>query len=259
MRRISPIYARHLLWRAFVFRHLEQRRRVMSVITISRQYGSGGDEIAEVISKKTGYRIFDKHLLARAAREAGFSEQEIVDYSEDHYKVKSFFERLFGRSRPVAQMRTWVEVKSGVRTSEELSLSEEQALAFVRKAIRTAYELGNMIIIGRGGQVILRDKPGVLHVRVEAPLDERIQRVRSYPELAQRSFSDSVEARRAAHDLILNSDAASKDYLKRFYDVDWSDSSLYHLIINTGKLSVDQAAGIIVDLLRHLERPPEAA
>lgn len=231
----------------------------MSVITISRLYGSGGDEMAELLRKNYGYRIFDKFILAEAAYDAGLSEQEIVDYSEDQYKTQNFFERLFGRSRPVAQMSTWVEVKGGVRITENLSLSEDQALRFVRKAVLSAYELDNMVIIGRGGQVILKDRPNVLHVRVEAPLEERLRRVRSEAQFASRSFSDSVEARRAAQDLIDTRDAASSDYLKRFYNVDWSDSSLYHLILNTGKLSIEQAAGVIIELARQSERAQEIA
>lgn len=225
----------------------------MSVITISRQYGSGGDEIADLLRRDFGYRVFDKFILAEAALDAGLSEQEIVDYSEDQYKAKTFFERLFGRSRPVAQMSTWVEVKGGVRVTENLSLSEEQALGFVRKAVLSAYELGNMVIVGRGGQVILKDHPNVLHVRVEAPLEERLIRVRNDTAFAGRSFSDSVEARRAAQDLIETRDAASSDYLKRFYNVDWFDSSLYHIIINTGKLSIEQSVNLIADLANQFE------
>jgi len=231
----------------------------MAVITISRQFGSGGDEIAEIISKKTGYRVFDKQLLAIAAHEAGLSSQEIIDYSEDQYKAQNFLDRLFGRSRTVAQMSTWVEVKDGVRTTEQLSLSEEQALGFVRKAVAAAYKMGDMVIVGRGGQAILHDRPDVLHVRVEAPLEERIMRVRSDPEIARRGFGDAVEARRIAQDLIEKSDIASADYLKRFYNVNWSDSNLYHLIINTGKLNVENAAGMIVDLIQKIEPVPEAA
>jgi cytidylate kinase len=231
----------------------------MSVITISRQYGSGGDEIAETLRKNFGYRIFDKFILAEAALDAGLSEQEIVDYSEDQYKTQNFFERLFGRSRPVAQMSTWVEVKGGVRITEDLSLNEEQALSFVRKAVVTAFQMDNMVIIGRGGQVILSDRPNVLHVRVEAPFEERLHRVRGYPQLASQTFSDSVEARRAAQDLIETRDAASSDYLKRFYNVDWSDSGLYHIIFNTGKLGIEQVAGVIADLAKHTEHVIEEA
>lgn len=219
----------------------------MAVITISRQFGSGGDEIAELICQTTGYHLFDKHILAKAAVESGLSEQEIVDYSEDNYKVKNFFDRLFSRSRPLAQIRIWKEDATGVRTFEEMQFSEEDALALVRKAVQTAYKVGNMVIVGRGGQVILKDKPEVFHVRVEAPLEDRILRVRNSPLLANRTFDSSVEARRAAQDLIESSDAASADYLRRFYGVDWADPMLYHVVINTGKLTVEQAARLIVN------------
>lgn len=229
----------------------------MTVITISRQYGSGGDEIAEIISEKLGYRMFDKKILARAAYDEGLSAQEIIDYSEDQYKTQNFLERLFGRSRTVAQMSTWIEVKGGVRVAEQLSLSEEQALGFVRKAVISAHKLGNMIIVGRGGQAILKDQPDVLHVRVEAPLEDRILRVRSDPEIAKQGYGDAVQARRIAQDLIEKNDIASADYLKRFYNVNWSDVSLYHLVLNTGKLSVETAAGVIVNLVQQLERAPE--
>ena len=115
----------------------------MSVITISRQYGSGGDEIAEILRKDTGYRIFDKFILAEAALDAGLSEQEIVDYSEDQYKTQTFFERLFGRSRPVAKMSTWVEVKGGVRITEDLTSVRSRRW---RSSARQSYQLINLII-----------------------------------------------------------------------------------------------------------------
>lgn len=82
-------------------------------------------------------------------------------------------------------------------------------------------------------------------------------RVRSDPEIARRGFGDSIEARRIAQDLIEKRDIASADYLKRFYNVDWSDAGIYHLVINTGKLSIENAAGLIVDLIRQFEKVPE--
>jgi cytidylate kinase len=113
--------------------------------------------------------------------------------------------------------------------------------------------MGNMVIVGRGGQVILGTYPDVLHVRVQAPLEERLQRVRGYPSLAGRTFSDSVEARRAAQDLIISSDARSEEYMWRFYGVDWSDPQLYHMVINTSKSSLELAASVIIEAARRLE------
>jgi CMP/dCMP kinase len=218
----------------------------MAVITISRQYGSGGDEIAQEISRNTGFRLFDKHVLAQAAIEAGLTEQEAYDFCEDNYRTKNVFDRLFGVVRPVASVRVWKEDTSGVRTAEELALDEEQALACIRRAVETAYQMGNIVIVGRGGQVILKDYPDVLHVRVTAPLEERFLRVRRSAVMSEQFFSDSVEARRAAQNLLEKNDVASANYLRRFYGVDWADPQLYALIINTGKVGIEQAAAAII-------------
>lgn len=228
----------------------------MAVITISRQYGSGGNEIAELIGKTTGYRIFDKQVIAEAAIEVGFTDRELIDYSENDFKVKSFLGRLFSSQQHVAQVRTSRET-GGKPVVDELSLTEEHAVALVRKAIEYAHERGNIVIVGRGGQVVLADRPDVLHVRIMAPAEDRLLRVRSFPAMANQTFADSVEVRRAAQDLMAAKDAASSGYLKQFYGVDWNDPALYHLMINTGKLHPIQAAYTIIDAARRLEPMPD--
>lgn len=231
----------------------------MAVITISRQFGSGGDEIVERICENTGYLLFNKSILTRAAVESGLSDQEVVDYSEENYRVKNFFSRLFGSSRSVTQVRVWKEDKEGVRFTEQIILSEEHALALARKAVETAYQMGSIVIVGRGGQSILKDKPGVLHVRIVAQLEDRILRVRNEPGFIDRAFDDVLQARRAARDLIEASDAASADYLKRFYGVDWSDPMLYHLLVNTSLVDIKLAAEIIIAAALRLEHKIELA
>ncbi len=225
----------------------------MSVITISRQYGSGGDAIAERVCTLLGYRLFDKHLIAEAATEAGISEQEILDYSEDHYKVKTFYDRLLGASRPIAVARVWVEDSQGMRVADQMNLSEENVIALVQVAIVKAYEAGNMVIVGRGGQMVLKNNAGVLHVRIEAPKEERIQRLKLQLKGDKAVPLDNLETRRAAQDIIEMHDGASADYLRHFYGVDWADPALYHAVLNTGKLNVDQAALMIVEMLGVLE------
>ncbi len=81
----------------------------MATITISRQFDSGGDEIANTISAITGYCLFDKHILARAAFDAELSDHEIIDYSEENFKVKNFLDRLLGRSLQLAKVQVWKE------------------------------------------------------------------------------------------------------------------------------------------------------
>ncbi len=214
----------------------------MAVITISRQFGSGGDEIAEQVGQILQYRIFDKELIARATLESGISDQEVMDYSEANYKVKGFFDRLFGLSRSVGDVRVWKEDTQGVRTTEAVPLTEENALALVQKAIKAACEEGDIIVVGLGGQALLQGCPNVLHVRIEAPLEDRLQRVRAQFKLKRRPASEMVEAR----------DEASSEYVRTFYKVNWSDPHLYHLVINTGKLGLEASARLIAEAVRLL-------
>ena len=225
----------------------------MAVITLSRQFGSGGDEIVEKLCQITGYSLLDKRILEKAAVEAGISDQEIVDYSEANYKVKNLLERLFGINRPVARVSVWSEDTDGLRSQSQLVLSEEHALVLVRKAVEMAYQAGNIIVVGRGGQAILKNRPGALHVRVISGFEDRIIRTRRDPRLANVQFSDSVEARRAAQDLMLKHDEASAEYLQRFHNINWDDPYLYHLIVNTSKVSIENAARAIAELARQLE------
>jgi cytidylate kinase len=138
--------------------------------------------------------------------------------------------------------------------AEELKVTDDLAVSLVQKAIRMAHREGNKVIVGRGGQVILHGYPGVLHVRIEAPTEDRIQRVKEQFRQNRQPTAD-IELRRAAQDWILDRDAASADYIRRFYHEDWGDTLLYHLVINTGMLGIDQAAEVIARAAIELPEP----
>jgi CMP/dCMP kinase len=225
----------------------------MTIITISRLYGSGGDEIAGRVCEILGYKEFDKQVITRAAQEAGLSEQEVIDYSEENYKIRGFLDRLLARSQSVVKTRIWKEDPTGERVTEELNLSEESAVELVQKAVHSAYRVGNFVIIGRGGQMILKDQADVLHVRIEAPFEERLQHVKQHLKRTKEDFNADIDIRREAQDWILQKDAASRDYLQRFYQVDWSSPMLYHMVLNTGRLSIEQAARVIVSSVQALQ------
>jgi cytidylate kinase len=231
----------------------------MAVITISRQYGSGGDEIATRVCAELGYRAFDKLLMAQVASEMGLSEREIVDFSEANYKVRGFLERLFGRrsARVVAETGTWTQDTSGARTVQVEQLDEEWCVRMVRTTIQAAYERGNVLIVGRGGQAILQDKPGVLHVRLHAPLGARVVRIH----YQETSGTDAEGGQRAAQDVVADRDRAAAEYLRRFYDVDWADPSLYHMVLDTKKWDIEPAVQLIVHAVSLLPQtsPSDAA
>ncbi len=222
----------------------------MTVITISRQYGSGGDEIAMRLCEVLGYAHFDKSLITQAAVEAGISEQDIYDYSEDSHKVRSCLDRLFSRPVLMTAGRMWDDA-SGMVLVQDMPLSDEDMLTLVRKAIHSAYQNGNIVIVGRGSQVLLKGKPGVFHVRIVAPMEDRIQRVKDWMKAERQAYEANVDIRREAQDLIVERDAASADYIKRFYHEDWADPQLYNLIINTGTMSTNRATEVIVNLVQN--------
>jgi len=208
----------------------------MAIITMSRQVGSGAEEVAKRVAEELRLRMFDKTLMLRVASEVGIHESEIVDYSEEEYRARNFFERLFSRQRTVAEVTTRTRGTIGAEEVSSQILDEARAIDLIRATIGAAYERGNVLIIGRGGQAILEDKPDVLHVRVVAPLEERVARLQE-----QHSLT-APQARRLA----MERDRAAAEYLRTFHHVDWNDPTLYHLVVNTGKLGTDEAAALVV-------------
>lgn len=215
----------------------------MSAITLSKQLGAGGEEIARQVSDMLRYRYFDKQQIVDAARGAGLSREQVVDYSEDHYEAQNFLSRLFGGGpRPVKTVSVRQEDSKGNVTLSEETLDEAQSVALIQSAVRGAYDAGDIVIVGRGGQSILQELPDVLHVRVVAPMGVRIARL-------QKREGWTVEE---AEQQIIRHDRATSEYLGRFFGVRWDDPDLYHFVLNTGKLSLDGAAQIIVDAVVQL-------
>ena len=107
-----------------------------------------------------------------------------------------------------------------------------------------------MVIVGRAGQAILQNHPQVLHLRVMAPLETRIQRIVEAHKISAQAAAAQI------HD----SDRYRADYLKIFYHIDWEDPTLYHLIINTGRIDLITSAEVVcaaVDKISSLPRSQE--
>ena len=129
-----------------------------------------------------------------------------------------------------------------------ISLSKKEIRAF-RKALRQVmeelYDAGNVVILGRAGQIILRERPGVLHVRVVAPARLRAERVAARYQISHAKAVARIEA----------SDKNRRKFLKRFFNIDWDDPQFYDLLINTAHLDAIQNARLI---LQAVSPPPDA-
>ncbi len=179
---------------------------VMKAITISRQMGSLGRKVGEETARRLGCRMVWREVINEAALRTGVPEMALATIDE-----------------------------LGLLGLKPSAANQEAYLRAVRQVIHELVQVENVVIVGRAGQMILREEKGVLHVRVVAPLAVRIE----------RTASDMKLEPAAAKKLVEQSDRARAQYLKRYYHANIDDPGLYDLVINTGRLTVEQAAGIV--------------
>lgn len=241
------------------------------VITLSRQLGSRGSYIATAVAKKLGLRYIDREILNRAAEMAGYPDEAMVAQLERREKVPNALERIISalNTMPMIPTISSATLREGYAYDEQVAmlmvqegLSRDAAfqhlidtqrrievgevyVELIRRVILEYAAAGNVIIVGRGGQVVLKDHPDALHVRVQAPKALRMLR------LAERLGLDDKEAERQ----IQQSDKNRVRYMKHFFDTKWDDADLYHLSINTGKVAVDVATYLICDAAQRIVRP----
>lgn len=208
----------------------------MATITISREFGSHGDTVAQLLAERLDYRYFDKNLMTGLAVQSGLSLKQALNLPDEQKHARSLVERLFGNFAPAGgDPQTWAALS-------EAETRARQTASMITQLIEAAYAQGNVVIVGRGGQAVLCGKPNVIHVRLIAPLELRIQRHQ------RRAGISPAEARRQ----ILQRDQASIDYVKNYYNLDSTDISLYDLVINTARLTPSAAASLVVEAMTYL-------
>ena len=222
----------------------------MAVITVSRQLGSIGDLVARRASEVLNYDFVDKHLITEVAREANVPESEVEKFDEQTQSaVKRFIHSLIvpSRSVPTPPAMLWglefpYEVSAALLAGdatvneEKHFLDQRDYLRFLQATIDRLRKRDRIIIVGRGGQAILRDVPNTLHIRTVAPLEKRIQVV-----VERLNLGTTEEAK----GLIQKSDRRRAAYLKNNYNINWDDPSRYHFVLNTGRTCLESAARII--------------
>jgi cytidylate kinase len=209
----------------------------MAVITISREYGSRGEQIAQQVAKEFGYSYFDKKILADVACAANATEEQIRCYDEkDEHGLRRFLRRFFMPRYPSSVQ--WLHyapelyLEWSLDSAEEApALDADKVTSLFREIIESLWKRGNVVIVGRGSQRILDDKPGTFHVRVMASINDRVEAVIAsegliYPKALKRI--KTIDKQRGC-------------YLKHYYRANWADAALYNLVLNTSFMSVEQA------------------
>jgi cytidylate kinase len=212
----------------------------MTVITISREAGSWGDEIARRTSSLLQYTLIDKVTMIEAATKTGISESGFIDLDVDSYQFRNLTDRLLGRKEPEMKVAIPTVTSASGMDFRIQTLDAKQCMATLQTVITFLSKSGNIVIVGRGGQAILKDAKDSLHVKIIAPFEVRVRRVMD---------SQGCNENKAFW-FIRDRDKAITQYLKRFFGIEWNDDTLYHLVINTGKLDIEQSSDVIVSSVR---------
>jgi cytidylate kinase len=201
----------------------------MAVITISRELGSNARQVIDLLCERLGYCRVDKALLTHIAEEAGIDVRAVLakerDVASKPHLISDQMTSLYGR-QPTAFGR-------------EGEIDDQTYAQVVRETMERFASQGDAIIVGRGGQVILRDWPGALHVHIYAPPEVRAQR------LAERHSITKLDAQRR----IQRSDERKRAYIRNMHrNANWKDLKYYDLAINSEHLTPEAMADVILTM-----------
>ncbi len=183
------------------------------IITVSREYGSGGAAIAAAIARRLAWQLFDKAFVSEAARTAKVEPALARAYDE---RMDSWIHR-------VSKHALWRGAFEGIApVSGSDFFDSETMAALTQEIILQVAEQGNCVIVGRGAQCLLRDRNDVLHVCIYAPMAGRLARLRS-------RFERAPDLERLAEQV----DRDRSEFIRSSFGCDWKDPHLYHLMINS--------------------------
>lgn len=202
----------------------------MAIITISREYASGGAEIAALVAKRLGWDLIDNAFVERVAEVAGMSPEEVARLEE---RVPSFAERL---ARALAGSSPELFLSAGEAVTAETMVPERQLVRVTEAVIAEAVQHDRVVLVGRGAQAYIGERQGALHVYLVAPREARIRRA------MERHGIGATEAER----MVDETDHNRRRYVKTHYGRKWEDSANYDIVVNSAAFSYEECAGIVV-------------
>jgi len=204
---------------------------MVNIITIEREYGCGGGDIAQLVANRLGWKLWDQRLTEEIARLA-HCPKAVVEAREE--RNDPLYYRLF---------------KSFLRGSYEGSINapklnlvdSETILKTTRRVVEHAAEKGNCVIVGRGSQQFLKNRPDTLRIFLYAPREDKVRRLlgRGKSEKDAEELVDTVDRERA-------------DFIQKYFDSEWPDRPIYHGMLNT-VIGEECVANMIFSLVQTYE------
>lgn len=191
---------------------------MIKIITISREFGSGGRTIGKEIAEKLGIPCYDKDLIEEIAEETGYAKEYIADEGEYAPNSNSLAYMFIGRGL------------DGLSNADKIWIAQ-------KKVIEELAEKGACVIVGRCADYVLRERKDVLNVFVYADKKYRAERI-----VKQYGESDVEPEKRLA-----DKDKKRKLNYKYFTEQEWGRRQNYHLSIDSGFLGIEKSVALIVD------------
>ena len=201
----------------------------MSVIVISRQFGAGGKTLGEMVSEKLDYTFVDNEIIQMVAKKAKVSRNWVESIEKEAGgKLLKFMSGLVRKS--------FIE---RILDNQRGYIDEEIYVDLLNKIITQIAEEGNALILGRGGQYILRDHSNVFCVLLIAEKADRIHFMEEHYDLSPSQALQSVN----------REDKRRVNLYKKFGKENYDQPDLYHLVLNMSKLSLETACDLICELV----------
>ncbi|MFC1533880.1 AAA family ATPase [Thermodesulfobacteriota bacterium] len=206
----------------------------MAVLTISRQFGAGGWTLGKAIADRLNYQFVSAGVIDKMAEEANVSAEWIksVEKHAGDWLIR-FTSKLVSSS--------FIERHVGETRSD---FDEEKYISFLQNIITKIADEDNVVILGRGSQFILQDNPKVIKVLLVADMKDRINFLNKIWDVSKREAEKTIQTREKRKDI----------FLKYFGQGHAYSLSLYHLIINTSMMNLDQAEDMIVWMVKDFEK-----
>ena len=206
---------------------------MINLITISRERGSGGRSVGDRLAQDLGMECFGKEIVYDIAQSAGVAKESVEKYDQEHYnkwnlivdslRISSHFSPDYGFNFSLANIEP------------EIFFTEDKYLKTTQEILTKLGSRPGVILLGRGSQMIFKDRKDALHIRLVAPLPVRIARITEMLKVSEKEAAKNVA------DL----DRSRAGYLRNFYGTEVNDAQFYHLTINTGQFGYDQTCDVI--------------
>ena len=206
------------------------------VLTVNREFGSGGGRIAQTIAERLGWKLLDRDIIDAIAY-AAHVDKKVVRHYDEH--VDSWLRRINQQAMRAAALA------AGLELGENSVFDAEEMVKISQKIIEKAHSDGNCVIVGRGAQCVLQHQPDVFHVFVYAPFKERILRLRTRLEKGA-----NIEQR------IRTVDGERAKYLQEYFGKSWCNPHLYDLMISSRE-DEDSTARVIQFAMTGQEYKPK--